>query len=207
MSWRINSIFKFLFKILKNKSSMPLKKETVYLISGYLILSLSIFFKYPEQGSEHSKEDRVSHYHRSFSPTLCSLQEGPHSKGLTASGRAQATPSVLLPIPEPWHRRNSLETLKNLSHLSMLPWHSLLMRKGLILSSRCLWITFPHHLLDLTTALLLASPLWGLHHRNCSSLHISHILCKICTPSFSTSLNPKLSLRNKVRYHYTPLIS
>lgn len=62
---------------------MPLKKETVYLISSYLILILSIFFKYPEQGSEHSKEDRVSHYHGSFSPTLCSLQEGPHSKGLT----------------------------------------------------------------------------------------------------------------------------
>lgn len=137
-----------LFKILKNKSSMRLKKETVYLTSGYLILILSIFFKYPKQGSEHSKEDRVSHYHVSFSPTLCSLQEGPHSKGLTARGWAQATPSVLLPIPEPWHRRNSLETLKNLSHLSMLPWHSLLMRKGLILSSRCLWITFPHHLLD-----------------------------------------------------------
>lgn len=182
---------------------MPLKKETVYLTSGYLILILSIFFKYPKQGSEHSKEDRVSH-HGSFSPTLCRLQEGPHSKGLTARGRAQATPSVLLLIPEPWHRRNSLETLKNLSHLSMLPWHSLLMRKGLILSSHCLWITFP---LMLTTALLLTSPLWGLHHRNCSGLHISLILCKICTLSFSISLNPELSLRNKVRYHYTPLIS
>lgn len=93
------------------------------------------------------------------------------------------------------------ETLKNLSHLSKQPWHSLLMRNGLKFSCLYLWITSPR----LNNSAFSSSSLWTPQklllpiHSTCS------IICKICTPFSLPWHIPKLNLRHEVRHHYTPI--